>query len=139
MWFSIFVCHAAPPPSPPPPSIPPAASFSPRPSSRLSVRPSVRHTLSSQKKKKMATNRKRESCQELLPLLRLPLPCCSPAYWSARGDGGEGEVGGWGGSVTAALDSQLLPSNRRYRVPKVRLDRLRNSFIPQSIKILHKC
>lgn len=124
------------------PPVPPSPLYSSRrflfsPAVQPSVRPSVRHTLSSQKKKKMATNRKRESCQELLPLLRLPLPCCSPAYWSARGDGGEGEVGG--GSVTAALDSQLLPSNRRYRVPKVRLDRLRNSFIPQSIKILHKC
>lgn len=49
------------------------------------------HTLSSQKKKKMATKRKRESCQLLLPLLRLPLPWCSPAYWSdGRGRKGEG-------------------------------------------------
>lgn len=54
-------------------------------SSVISLRPSrllSRHTLSNQKKKKMATNRKRESCQLLLPLLRVPLAWCSPAYWS---------------------------------------------------------
>ena len=55
--------------------------------------PIYHQTLSSQKKKKTATNRKRESCQLLLPLLRLPLPWCSPAYWSdgkGRKEGKEG-------------------------------------------------
>lgn len=55
--------------------------------SSSSGHPSLRHTLSSQKKKKMATNRKRESCQVLLPLLRLPLPCWSPVYWSGGVEG----------------------------------------------------
>lgn len=65
-----------------------------------SIHPSIpsglHHTLSNQKKKKMATNRKRESCQLLLPLLRLPLPWWSPAYWSD----GEGDGSGWEKVIT---------------------------------------
>ena len=33
---------------------------------------------------------------------------------------------------------QLLPSNRRFRVPQARLNRLRNSFVPQSVKLLNQ-
>ena len=33
---------------------------------------------------------------------------------------------------------QLLPSNRRFRVPRARLNRLRNSFVPQSVKLLNE-
>ncbi len=41
-------------------------------------------------------------------------------------------------SHVLAHNFELLPSGRRYRVPKVRLVRTRESFIPMSISLLNK-
>lgn len=67
----------------------------------------LHHTLSSQKKKKMATNRKRESCQLLLPLLRLPLPWWSPVYWSDEG-------GRWMEKVITPVSAELCSDRAFY-------------------------